>query len=135
MKALTRWVFIILVGYLSVSLLADWYVERNYRYQLLHHLLVIGKDGFIKTDSLQGHLNGDPELQMDLHFLTYTPPFGWLFLRSLVHLEDATIFASKNLALPEAQRFPDPSISLQYGFSPDDREEGKLVHALCSQIW
>jgi hypothetical protein len=135
MKTFVRLSALVLLGYLLLSLLADWYVERNFRWDLFRHLNMMGKTSFMETDKLERDMKGDPALQAYLRFLNFTPPVGWAFRHRLEHLEDAVIFASKNLALPEAQRFADPALSRQYGFDPGDRADRGVAHALFTQVW
>jgi|GEM_PF-3716161 len=124
------------VIYLVITAAIAVFVEMTYRKDLGRVLSSIGKDSFKDTASLISAFKGDSEVHRELHrygtLLRFTPPLGWFTARRLEHLDDRVIFASRNYALPESQRFADPEEARSFGFDPAKRTDDDIVEGLLS---
>jgi hypothetical protein len=134
MKKYLRVLTVSVVVYLSLTLLVDWYQEREYRYGLRVCLLSLGEDGFAHADYLEVKLQSDIGFRRIRGILACTPPIGWLFLRQIEYLDEMMIFASKNMALPESQRFPDAEAAKKFGFDPAYRSPEAIAQSVVAQV-
>jgi hypothetical protein len=121
-KFVLRGVFV--VGcYLGLTYLFGGYADWSFRNVAIRHMQVLGRNGFIKTDRLSAYLHSDPDLTRFRLPLQLTPPVGWAVLHRLDGITDKLIYASKNMALPEGQRFSDIAECLRFGFDPQKKDD------------
>ena len=130
-----RWLYIVLLTYLILTYLADYEADLHYRYRLVQHLNALGSQGFAQTDKMESRLRGDSEMQIYKSVLKFTPPLGWYYLQPLEHLDEVVLYASKNMALPEGQRFPDADEARKFGFDSSRQTPGDVAHDMFSQFF
>jgi hypothetical protein len=78
MKRFLRTMLAIVICYLAVSLLFGAYAEHAFRRELGHHLMVMGREGFVETQGFEKQMKDDPSLHRYWNILAFTPPFGWV---------------------------------------------------------
>lgn len=113
--------------YLVISSIVAIYAEIRCGILLRRGLAHIGKLHFKDYEAFKTDFEKYSPVNSSRFVFNMTPPYGWIALKRIQQKENAILYASENLSLPEGRRFNDKTKARHFGFNPNAKQDEEIV--------